>query len=124
MSLDDFSVYNKSINKNLDSLLSLKAELPSPDTIYYKDFHFLEEPLIHRKYIAPPAVVQSDSNHSPPPSSDYILPIPPPKCTSVGPTTTNSSTIDSLFLDLGGKESNNTLVPPNLQKENSMPVQN
>jgi hypothetical protein len=58
MSLDEFSVYNRSINKNLDSLLSLKAELPSPDTIYYKDFHFLEEPLIHRKYIAP--VVHSD----------------------------------------------------------------
>jgi hypothetical protein len=25
--------------------------LPSPDTIYYKDFHFLEEPLINRKSI-------------------------------------------------------------------------
>ena len=24
--------------------------LPSPDNIYYKDFHFLDEPLIKRKY--------------------------------------------------------------------------
>jgi hypothetical protein len=119
MSLDDFSAYNKSINKNLDSLHSLKAELPSPDTIYYKDFHFLEEPLIHRKYIAPPVVTTSD--HSPP---DLILPIAPPKSTSVGPTTSSASAMESLLLDLGGKESNNTLVPPNLQKENSMPVQN
>ena len=117
MSLDDFSAYNKSINKNLDSLLSLKAELPSPDTIYYKDFHFLEEPLIHRKYIAPPVTTDTHS----PPSSDNMLPnIAPPKSTSVGPTTTNG--MESLFMDLGGKESNNTLVPPNMQKENSVPV--
>ena len=54
MSLDDFRVYNRSINKNLDLVHPLKAELPSPDTIYYKDFHFLEEPLIHRKYIPLP----------------------------------------------------------------------
>jgi hypothetical protein len=32
----------------LDS--SVKSLLPSPDTIYYKDFHFLDEPLIHRRY--------------------------------------------------------------------------
>ena len=32
----------------LDS--SVKPLLPSPDTIYYKDFHFLDEPLIHRRY--------------------------------------------------------------------------
>ena len=111
MSLDDFSAYNKSINKNLDSLLSLKAELPSPDTIYYKDFHFLEEPLIHRKYISPP--VTND------PSPDQMT-IAPPKSTSVGPATTTA--MESLFMDLGGKESNNTLVPPNMQKENSVPV--
>ena len=29
---------------------SAKSLLPSPDTIYYKDFHFLDEPLIHRRY--------------------------------------------------------------------------
>jgi hypothetical protein len=26
-----------------------KPELPTPETIYYKEFHFLEEPLINRK---------------------------------------------------------------------------
>ena len=56
MSLDDFRLYNKQNNKNLESVSGggvLKAELPSPDTIYYKDFHFLEEPLINRKYQPP-----------------------------------------------------------------------
>jgi len=28
-----------------------EPKLPSPDTIYYKDFHFLDEPLINRKHI-------------------------------------------------------------------------
>jgi len=28
---------------------SFKSQLPSASTIYYKDFHFLEEPLIKRK---------------------------------------------------------------------------
>jgi len=39
---------------------------------------------------------------------------------SVGP----ASTISDPLLDLGGKDSNSTLVPPNLQKENSMPMMN
>lgn len=28
-----------------------KPILPTPDTIYYKDFHFLDEPLINKKHI-------------------------------------------------------------------------
>lgn len=52
MSLDDFRAYNRSMNVLYlsDHTASVKSLLPSPDTIYYKDFHFLDEPLIHRKY--------------------------------------------------------------------------
>ncbi len=49
MGLDDFRQYNRQVNKNLPSIERFKPELPSPDTIYYKDFHFLDEPLINRK---------------------------------------------------------------------------
>ncbi len=31
--------------------VKFEPKLPSPDTIYYKDFHFLDEPLINRKHI-------------------------------------------------------------------------
>lgn len=51
MSIEDFRDYNRQTNKNLQHTEPhFKPELPSPDTIYYKDFHFLDEPLIHRKY--------------------------------------------------------------------------
>ena len=58
MSLDEFKVYNRLNHKNLPNEPSFKAELPSPDTIYYKDFHFLDEPLIHRRY--PPKMVSEN----------------------------------------------------------------
>jgi hypothetical protein len=41
-----FRAYDLSMTV-LDS--SVKPLLPSPDTIYYKDFHFLDEPLIQRR---------------------------------------------------------------------------
>jgi hypothetical protein len=50
MSLDDFKAYNRANHRYYPSDPGFKAELPSPDTIYYKDFHFLEEPLINKKY--------------------------------------------------------------------------
>jgi hypothetical protein len=38
------------MNKNLPPTeVQYKHVLPTPDTIYYKDFHFLDEPLINRK---------------------------------------------------------------------------
>ena len=48
MTLEDFRAYNRSMNVMYQSVV--KSLLPSPDTIYYKDFHFLDEPLIHRRY--------------------------------------------------------------------------
>ena len=50
MNLDDFKIYNRMNHKCLPTDPNFKAELPSPDTIYYKDFHFLDEPLIYRRY--------------------------------------------------------------------------
>lgn len=49
MSLEEFKEYNRLNNKNLPNDPNFKPELPSADTIYYKDFHFLDEPLINRK---------------------------------------------------------------------------
>ena len=66
MNLDDFKVYNRQNNKNLPLDPYFKADLPSPDTIYYKDFHFLDEPLIHRKYPPKPAIKVSSSVETPP----------------------------------------------------------
>ena len=38
------------MNKNLPAAdVVFKPHLPPPDTIYYKDFHFLDQPLIHKK---------------------------------------------------------------------------
>jgi hypothetical protein len=31
-----------------------KPELPPPESIYHKDFHFLDEPLINKKYPSQP----------------------------------------------------------------------
>jgi hypothetical protein len=50
MSLEDFRAYNKQTLCPVDDL-SRSSQLPSPDTIFYKDFHFLDEPLINRKYL-------------------------------------------------------------------------
>jgi len=50
LTLEDFRAYNCSMNVLYLSDPSPKSLLPSPDTIYYKDFHFLDEPLIHRRY--------------------------------------------------------------------------
>ena len=39
------------MNKNLPPESSrFQPKLPSPESIYYKDFHFLDEPLINRKH--------------------------------------------------------------------------
>ena len=54
MSLDEFKEFNKSHNENYYVAVEsphFKAQLPTPDQIYYKDFHFLDEPLINRKHI-------------------------------------------------------------------------
>lgn len=38
------------MNKNLPpENIKFEPKLPSPDSIYYKDFHFLDEPLINNK---------------------------------------------------------------------------
>jgi len=50
MSLEEFQQYNRLNNKALPSDPAFRPILPSPDNIYYKDFHFLDEPLIKRKY--------------------------------------------------------------------------
>lgn len=48
--LEEFRDYNRANNKNLPpDNVKFDPKLPSPDTIYYKDFHFLDEPLINRK---------------------------------------------------------------------------
>lgn len=50
LSIDEFRDYNRQMNKNLPPESSrFQPLLPSPETIYYKDFHFLDEPLINRK---------------------------------------------------------------------------
>ena len=51
--LEEFKDYNRQNNKNLPEPHLFKPELPAADTIYYKDFHFLDEPLINRKPIKP-----------------------------------------------------------------------
>lgn len=53
MSLEEFQQYNRLNNKALPSDPGFRPILPSPDNIYYKDFHFLDEPLINRKYPKP-----------------------------------------------------------------------
>ena len=50
LSLDEFRDYNRQMNKNLPPVdVPYKNVLPAPDNIYYKDFHFLDEPLINVK---------------------------------------------------------------------------
>lgn len=48
MTLEEFREFNAQNNPNYRRDVNFKPVLPSPDTIYYKDFHFLEEPLINR----------------------------------------------------------------------------
>lgn len=50
MNLEEFNIYNKQNHKNLPTDASFRPVLPSPLEIYKKDFHFLDEPLINRKY--------------------------------------------------------------------------
>jgi hypothetical protein len=50
MSVEDFQLYNRLNNRNLPADPSFLPVLPSPDNLYYKDFHFLDEPLINRKH--------------------------------------------------------------------------
>jgi hypothetical protein len=51
MTLEEFKEYNKANNKNYPCDMNFKSELPTAESIYYKDFHFLDEPLINRKHI-------------------------------------------------------------------------
>jgi len=48
MSLDDFKLYNKQNNKNYPGDSGFKQILPPSEIIYYKDFHFLDVPLVQR----------------------------------------------------------------------------
>lgn len=70
MSLEDFKQYNRQNHKNYPNEASFKPQLPSPDTIYYKDFHFLDEPLINRKY--PPTTASTTKPGNQPTSSDTL----------------------------------------------------
>lgn len=58
MTHDEFVSYNRQHNDALQKYLSTAAQkddtkpkfiLPESDRIYFKDFHFLEEPLIERQ---------------------------------------------------------------------------
>ena len=52
MCLDDFREFNKEHNPAYQEALkrdNFKLVLPSFDEIYFKDYHFLDEPLINRK---------------------------------------------------------------------------
>ena len=73
MNLEDFKLYNRQNNKNLPLDPYFKADLPSPDTIYYKDFHFLDEPLINRKYPPKVMIKASSSVETPPLGTIAIL---------------------------------------------------
>ena len=57
MTLEEFKDYNRAHNPLLaDGQPSFKSMLPDPENIYYKDFHFLDEPLIDRKSTVPKAL--------------------------------------------------------------------
>lgn len=111
MSLEDFKLYNRQNNKNLPSDPSFKPEVPSPDTIYYKDFHFLDEPLINRKYPPKPAHLlnQSLSDTASQQSSTSL----PPKM--VAPT------LEKLPSASLPHKDQKELSPPPLFKETSTP---
>ena len=49
MTIDEFKEYNKKRNVNLQANENFKPILPAAEQIYYKDYHFLDEPLINRK---------------------------------------------------------------------------
>jgi len=50
------------MNKNLPAASDkYEPQLPSPSTIYYKDFHFLDEPLINRP---PKKSMNNDSSNN------------------------------------------------------------
>ena len=51
MTIEEFKEYNKKHNINLQKDENFKSSLPAAEQIYYKDFHFLDEPLINRKSI-------------------------------------------------------------------------
>jgi hypothetical protein len=57
--LEEFKEFNIQNNPLIADEDSFKPILPSPDNIYFKDFHFLDEPLIKRKVIC-------DNNHTTP----------------------------------------------------------
>ena len=49
MTIEEFKEYNRTNNPLLAEGVQFKPILPDPDQIYYKDFHFLDEPLINKK---------------------------------------------------------------------------
>ncbi len=49
MGIEEFREFTKTSNPNYPMDRVIVSELPTPDSIYYKDFHFLDEPLINRK---------------------------------------------------------------------------
>lgn len=55
MGLDEFRNYNKENNPSYLAALesnTFTPVLPSPDQIYYKDYHFLDAPLINMKHVS------------------------------------------------------------------------
>lgn len=55
MTLDQFKEFNKSMHQNYNPVVespNFKPILPSTDQIYYKDFHFLEQPLITGNHVS------------------------------------------------------------------------
>jgi len=55
MTLDEFKDLNKRLNQNYNPVVespNFMSKLPCPDEIYYKDFHFLDMPLIKMKPIS------------------------------------------------------------------------
>ena len=58
-SIEEFREYNRANNKNLQIDAIFKPVLPNADTIYYKDFHFLDEPLINIKRL--PSIAKTSS---------------------------------------------------------------
>jgi len=49
MTIEEFREFNRTNNPNMPNDKNFKPLLPSADSIYHKDFHFLDEPLINRK---------------------------------------------------------------------------
>lgn len=82
MSLDDFKLYNKQNNKNYpgDASSGFKPILPPSEIIYYKDFHFLDVPLVQRP---PPPSKESEEVPKWEAVNGYTPKIVPPPPTTI-----------------------------------------